>query len=68
MGHLDEVDDTARRIGAVNTVTLRHGRLVGSNTDWLGAVRALEAKHPALLDPGGIRVAVGPRRSPVRQV
>ena len=40
--HLDEIDETARRIGAVNTVTLREGQLVGSNTDWLGAVRALE--------------------------
>jgi shikimate dehydrogenase len=38
----DEVDATARRIGAVNTVTRRGDRLVGSNTDWLGAVRALE--------------------------
>jgi shikimate dehydrogenase len=40
---LDEVDETARRIGAVNTVTRRGARLVGSNTDWLGAVRALES-------------------------
>ena len=39
---LDEVDDTARRIGAVNTVTLRRDRLAGANTDWIGAVRALE--------------------------
>jgi shikimate dehydrogenase len=42
MSLLDEVDDTARAIGAVNTVTSRDGRLVGTNTDWLGAVRALE--------------------------
>lgn len=42
MAHLDEVDATARRIGAVNTVTRRDGRLVGSNTDWLGVARALE--------------------------
>lgn len=42
MEHLDEVDDTARAIGAVNTVTRRGDRLIGSNTDWLGAVRALE--------------------------
>jgi len=42
MVHLDEVEETAHRIGAVNTVTLRDDRLVGSNTDWLGAVRALE--------------------------
>ena len=40
--HLDEIDETARRIGAVNTVNLREGQLVGSNTDWIGAVRALE--------------------------
>jgi shikimate dehydrogenase len=38
----DEVDETARRIGAVNTVTSRAGRLLGSNTDWIGVVRALE--------------------------
>jgi shikimate dehydrogenase len=42
LAHLDAVDETARRIGAVNTVTLRDGRLVGSNTDWLGLARALE--------------------------
>ena len=45
MVHLDEVDETARQIGAVNTVTLREGRLVGTNTDWLGAVRALESER-----------------------
>ncbi len=40
---LDEVDDTARTIGAVNTVTRQpDGRLVGANTDWLGLVAALE--------------------------
>jgi shikimate dehydrogenase len=42
LDHLDEVEACARAIGAVNTVTLRDGRLVGTNTDWLGAVRALE--------------------------
>ena len=40
--HLDEIDATARAIGAVNTVTRQGNRLVGANTDWLGAVRALE--------------------------
>jgi shikimate dehydrogenase len=40
---LDDVDETARRIGAVNTVTRRGAKLVGSNTDWLGAVRAIES-------------------------
>lgn len=42
MGHLDEVDDVGRAIGAVNTVVAQKGRLLGSNTDWLGVVRALE--------------------------
>lgn len=40
--HLDAVDATARRIGAVNTITRDGGRLLGANTDWLGVVRALE--------------------------
>jgi shikimate dehydrogenase len=42
MAHLDEIEETARQIGAVNTVTLRNGGLLGSNTDWLGVARALE--------------------------
>jgi shikimate dehydrogenase len=42
LAHLDEVDADALAIGAVNTVTRRGGRLVGSNTDWIGLVRALE--------------------------
>lgn len=44
LAHCDSVDPTARRIGAVNTVTRRDGELVGSNTDWIGVVRALEAE------------------------
>jgi len=42
MAHLDGVDDVARRIGAVNTVTRSGRRLFGANTDWIGALRALE--------------------------
>jgi shikimate dehydrogenase len=46
LAHLDAVDDTARRIGAVNTLTLRDGRWLGSNTDWIGLARALERQTP----------------------
>lgn len=46
LAELDEIDAVARRIGAVNTVTLSEERLVGSNTDWIGAVRALEKEGP----------------------
>ncbi|MDJ0853281.1 MAG: shikimate dehydrogenase [Myxococcota bacterium] len=64
MALLDEVDDTARRIGAVNTITRRDGRLCGSNTDWTGAVRALEretelaGRRAVVLGAGGSARAV----------
>ena len=64
MAHLDEVEATARRIGAVNTVTRAGDALVGSNTDWLGAVRALEPELPlrgaraVVLGAGGTARAV----------
>jgi shikimate dehydrogenase len=40
---LDDVDDEARRIGAVNTIVSRGSRLVGYNTDKYGFEKALEA-------------------------
>jgi 3-dehydroquinate dehydratase/shikimate dehydrogenase len=43
--HLDEVEPLAEKIGAVNTVTVRKdGTLFGSNTDYIGVLRALEKK------------------------
>lgn len=38
---VDELDETARSIGAVNTVTREGDRLVGSNSDWQGVTAAL---------------------------
>jgi len=54
MDHLDAVDESARAIGAVNTLTLENGRLVGTNTDGAGALDALAAVTPV----AGRRVAV----------
>jgi shikimate dehydrogenase len=54
MALVDQVDETAQKIGAVNTVTLRGDQLVGSNTDWLGGVRALEQA----VDLAGARAVV----------
>ncbi len=34
--YLDEVDETAKRIGAVNTIVFRQGKTVGFNTDVFG--------------------------------
>ncbi|WP_027407874.1 shikimate dehydrogenase [Anoxybacteroides tepidamans] len=38
---LDEIDNMARQIGAVNTIVNENGRLIGYNTDGPGFVRAL---------------------------
>jgi shikimate dehydrogenase len=38
---LDEIEPTARQIGAINTIVLEQGRLIGFNTDATGALRAL---------------------------
>jgi shikimate dehydrogenase len=42
MAGLDEIEAPAEALGAVNTVTRRDGKYIGSNTDWLGLIRALE--------------------------
>jgi 3-dehydroquinate dehydratase/shikimate dehydrogenase len=45
--YLDQCDPLADDIGAVNTVTVRRdGSLFGSNTDYIGALRALERAVP----------------------
>lgn len=38
---LDDVESTARHIGAINTIVAEQGRLIGYNTDATGALRAL---------------------------
>lgn len=63
---LDEVDDLARLIGAVNTIVKRDDRLVGFNTDAYGFVEALEkeghfdpeGKQVIILGAGGVARAV----------
>jgi 3-dehydroquinate dehydratase / shikimate dehydrogenase len=44
MRHLNSIDALARRIGAVNTVFRRHGKLCGTNTDALGVTGPLEKR------------------------
>ena len=44
MRYLDECDETAEKIGAVNTVVVKRGRMVGYNTDYVGVVKALEGR------------------------
>jgi len=44
--YLDEVTPDARRLGAVNTVTIRDGRFIGHNTDFSGFAAALASGLP----------------------
>ncbi len=62
---LDEIDSTARSIGAVNTILNDDGRLVGYNTDGGGALKALKengitlkGKKLLLLGAGGTAKAI----------
>jgi shikimate dehydrogenase len=41
-----ETDDVARRIGAVNTIVVREGKLVGSNSDAFGFLENLKEGAP----------------------
>ena len=53
---MDETDALVRRIGAVNTIVNREGRLYGHNTDATGFIRAL--REDGGLDPAGARALV----------
>lgn len=64
---LDEVDPTAQRIGAVNTVVrTEEGRLIGTNTDGIGFLNTVQPLFPSLnglkvlmIGAGGAARAVG---------
>ena len=59
MRYLDEIDETAKKIDAVNTVVNEKGKLTGYNTDWLGVIKPLEkygklnGKKVAVIGAGG---------------
>jgi len=65
MEFLDEVDDMAGKIGAVNTIINRNGKITGYNFDSIGAVKAIKEKiginnkDVAILGAGGAARAVG---------
>ncbi len=57
---IDEIDDAARQIGAVNTVVFACGSAYGCNTDWLGIRKPLASyagSHAVLLGAGGVAAA-----------
>lgn len=66
MKFLDEVDEKATAIGAVNTIKIRKGKLKGYNTDYVGFKTSLikfigpnpTPKHALILGTGGASKAV----------
>jgi shikimate dehydrogenase len=67
MEHLDEIDESALAIGAVNTVVCEEGKWVGYNTDGPGYLRSLKEEwdlpfsglKAVILGAGGAARAVG---------
>ncbi|MBN1994827.1 MAG: shikimate dehydrogenase [Anaerolineae bacterium] len=55
MRYMDELSDAAQITGAVNTIHLRDGKFIGSNTDPAGFLNSL---HEAGCWPRGLRAAV----------
>jgi shikimate dehydrogenase len=62
---LDELDDLSGKIGAVNTIENKGGRLKGYNTDAVGALKALKEKTELsgksciIIGAGGAARAIG---------
>ena len=62
--YLDELDTSAKVIGAVNCVVIKEGKLTGYNTDGQGFIEALseitsvKGKHITLLGAGGAARAI----------
>ena len=75
MPRADEIDALARRVGAINTVTVRDGRWLGANTDVEGFLApllrrtSLAGTRVSVLGSGGaaraVAVALGSRRARV---
>jgi shikimate dehydrogenase len=53
---IDEADESATRAGAVNTIRVRHEKLIGSNTDGEGFLRAIRTEFS--IDLRDLRVMI----------
>jgi shikimate dehydrogenase len=65
INYLDEIDQTAKFLNAVNTIHNKNGKLLGFNTDGIGALKALKengvnphGKRVLLLGSGGAARAI----------
>jgi shikimate dehydrogenase len=59
-GQIDEADESASRVGAVNTIRFRDKRLIGANTDGEGFLRAIRSEFSVdLRDPRVLIIGAG---------
>jgi shikimate dehydrogenase len=64
MKYIDDIDDAAREIGAINTIVNNKGVLSGFNTDYGAALKAIEekttikGKKVVLIGGGGVGLAI----------
>jgi shikimate dehydrogenase len=57
---VDDVDETARRIGAISCVVVRpDGSLAGSNNDWFGFIHNLKEEQPGWRADAGPVTVIG---------
>ena len=50
MKYLDAIDSAAKKIGSVNTIVNKNGKLIGYNTDWNGFSDDLKIQKIKTLD------------------
>ena len=65
INHVDTLDEMARKIGSINTIVNRNGRLKGFNSDGMGALKAfrdqeisLDGRKVVVLGSGGAARAI----------
>ena len=60
--YIDEIDESVRNIGAVNTIKIFKDKLIGYNTDYLGFIKSfnemLDYKNALILGSGGASKAI----------
>lgn len=59
---LDEIDEAAKMIGAVNTIVIKGDKLIGYNTDYIGFIKSfknnLDFKKALIMGTGGASKAI----------
>ena len=59
MKHLDEIDESAKIIGAVNTVQIKDSKMYGYNTDAVGFINPLKKERIEIKDKTAVILGAG---------